>query len=147
MESNSNPDMPGILKSQRIMSGKTLHPTRPSTQTAILRLSLGVNLSCLHNFNTVNTFDRNRDLLNASAKNLAEFLHTDLDVGLTFTERAKIKKQLGEMEAFERNKQKAARALESVRHFVERLSDAEAKAAIRSRCIELERAISALKTG
>lgn len=113
-------------------------------RTAILRLSLVVNLSCLHNFNTVNPLDRNRDLLNTSAKNLAEFLHTDLDVGLTFTERAKLKKQLGEMQGFERNKQKAARALESVRHFVDRLSDAEAKAAIRSRCLELERAISAL---
>ena len=61
--------------------------------------------------------DRSRDLRNASTQRLTEFLRVDVEVGFTFADKAKTEKQSG-MEAFERCKDKAERALSAVRSFL-----------------------------
>jgi hypothetical protein len=85
------------------------------------------------------------DLQAATAQRLADFMLAELDLGATFAERAKTRRQIGDAEGFERNKRNAIKAIEAVRHFVVRLRPNETHEAIIARCADLEGIVTALE--
>jgi hypothetical protein len=75
---------------------------------------------------------------------LVDFLNTELVLGSTFARSALLAFDAGHTEHYELAKQRAIRALESVRRFKVRVVDGKTRSGIADKLDALERQISAL---
>ena len=77
-------------------------------------------------------------------KVLVEFLDMDLGLVQTFVEIAALEKAAGDMDHYNRVKDKAMRGAEAIRRFLEQVLSAERKAEISQRLQSIEKLISEL---
>lgn len=83
--------------------------------------------------------------LSAKSQQLLEqFLDSEIKLGFTFAELAATERNLGNLEHFQHAKGDAIKAVESVRHFLDRVKNKETRNAVLQRCAELEEAVAAL---
>ena len=60
-------------------------------------------------------------LIERSIRNLSEFLHTEVDLGITFAEMAETQRRQGNAERYETSKRNANSTLEVIDRFMDRL--------------------------
>ena len=83
------------------------------------------------------------DELKARAQqNLVDFLHTELELGFTFAKTAELEASMNNREHFERAREHAASAIETIRRFESRITDSQALEEIRRRADELQKLMS-----
>lgn len=90
------------------------------------------------------SFERFEELSAKSQQLLQQFLDGEIKLGFTFAELAATERNLGNLEHFQHAKRDAAKAAESIRHFLDRVENKEARSAVLDRCAELEEAVAAL---
>jgi hypothetical protein len=85
------------------------------------------------------------EALRAKARNtLINFLHAELELGVTFVRPAMNAAADNHMEEYERSKQNAVKITDTVKRFKDQVIDANARNEIETRLAELERLISKL---
>ncbi len=85
-----------------------------------------------------------RELSERSKRLLVQFLNTELDLGLTFCNTARIEDMLGDVSGTDAALQNVRNAIEAVRHFLPRVRDEVERHNIQTRLTELERVASRL---
>jgi len=79
-----------------------------------------------------------------SQKQLQDFLDVEIQLGFTFAEFAVTERDLGNFEHFQSSKRNAEKAVSTIRHFLNRLADNQARVVVARRCDALERAVAEL---
>jgi hypothetical protein len=88
--------------------------------------------------------ERHELLLLQSQERLLGFLDAEVRLGFTFVDFAHMERELGNLEHFQHARQDAIVAVESIRHFLPRVENEDARIARRKQCDELEQAVEAL---
>jgi hypothetical protein len=83
-------------------------------------------------------------LRNAYQQRLIDFVDVEIKLGFTFAEFAEMERDSGNVEHFHHARVDAQTALASVRHFLTRISDPRAQAAVTERLEKLTQTVSAL---
>lgn len=76
--------------------------------------------------------------------NLVNFLRTELELGLTFAQTAQLEANMNNREHFERAREYAMAAIETIHRFESRIADHQALGEIQRRAEDLQKFISSL---
>lgn len=75
---------------------------------------------------------------------LIDFLDAEIQLGFTFVEAAAYERKLGQTEHSRHTRDEASKAVASIHHFLDRISNPKIRQAIAGRCAELDHAVAAL---
>jgi hypothetical protein len=88
--------------------------------------------------------EQHDQLLLQSQERLLAFVDAELQLGFTFIDFARMERELGNLEHFQHARRDAVIAVQSIRHFLPRVEEEDARIARSQRCDELERSLAAL---
>lgn len=83
------------------------------------------------------------ELIAQSRGQLVEFLYTEVQLGFTFIDMAATERDFGNLDHFEHAKRDVKKAIDTIRHFLDRVENTETRAGLSDRCTDLERALAA----